>query len=115
MSNSIQVIRKVSFVKWKSITGFPGYYISNTGIIRYKKSILTPKVNPNNRRLFVFMRSDDMYVAKFIHQLVWRHFGNTEIIDGNEIHHKDENLYNNNISNLEYLPMVDHKKKHFGV
>lgn len=48
---------------------------------------------------------------RFMHRYVWK-FYNGEIPDGYDIHHKDGNRYNNDISNLECIESVEHKKLH---
>lgn len=48
---------------------------------------------------------------KSMHQYVWS-FYNGEIPKGYEVHHKDLNRYNNDISNLELLEKHKHKKLH---
>ena len=48
---------------------------------------------------------------KSMHQYVWS-FYNGDIPKGYEVHHKDLNRYNNDISNLELLEKHEHKKLH---
>ena len=50
---------------------------------------------------------------RFEHCIVWEsHFG--EIPLGMQIHHKDFNKTNNNISNLQLVTPLDHKRLHSG-
>lgn len=46
-----------------------------------------------------------------MHRYVWK-FYNGEIPKGYDIHHKDDNRYNNDISNLECIEKVAHRKLH---
>lgn len=114
MNNSIEVIRKINFVKWKEIDRFQDYYVSNTGLVRYKKRIMVQKTHKGNGRLQVNLRSEKLYITQYVHIIVWRHFGSDIILNGYEIHHKDGNFLNNNILNLAYLPMKEHKAIHWG-
>lgn len=51
--------------------------------------------------------------ARMVHDLVWEEeYG--QIPPGMSVHHKDENKKNNDISNLELLDAVTHKRKHTG-
>lgn len=47
----------------------------------------------------------------YLHRCVWEYY-NTKIPDGYEIHHKDFNPSNNDISNLQLLSVKEHKKLH---
>lgn len=47
----------------------------------------------------------------YMHRYVWE-FYNTKIPEGYEIHHKDFNRANNDISNLQLLYVLEHKKLH---
>ena len=51
------------------------------------------------------------YGVRLLHRDVWTYY-NGPIPEGYEIHHKDENPANNDISNLECLSMEEHHKKH---
>lgn len=51
------------------------------------------------------------HITTFMHRYVWE-FYNGKIPDGYEIHHKDLNRNNNDISNLECLSKSDHRKLH---
>ena len=46
-----------------------------------------------------------------IYRFIWTYF-NGEIPDGYEIHHRDFNHDNNNISNLQLLPKAEHRRLH---
>ena len=51
------------------------------------------------------------HITTFMHRYVWEHY-NGKIPEGCEIHHKDLNRNNNDISNLECLSKSEHKKLH---
>ena len=48
---------------------------------------------------------------KSMHRYVWEYY-NGEIPKGFDIHHKDGNRYNNDISNLECIEHVEHEQLH---
>jgi hypothetical protein len=50
-------------------------------------------------------------LRKHLHQYIWMK-ANGEIPEGHEIHHKDLNSFNNELSNLELLTIAEHKKLH---
>lgn len=50
-------------------------------------------------------------VERRLHRAIWK-FYNGEIPKGYQIHHKDENKDNNDISNLELLSASEHAKRH---
>lgn len=50
-------------------------------------------------------------IRKRMHRYVWEYY-NGEIPDGFQIHHKDKNKANNDISNLELIPFSLHAKLH---
>ena len=51
------------------------------------------------------------YRGEYLHRAVWE-FYNGEIPKGYVVHHKDENKANNNISNLQLMTKIEHKKLH---
>lgn len=48
--------------------------------------------------------------AKSLHVAIWEFHNNKEVPKGYEIHHKDGNTFNNDISNLECLTIAEHRK-----
>lgn len=50
---------------------------------------------------------------KFEHVIVWEAH-NGQISEGMQVHHKDGNKLNNDISNLELLTPLEHKRYHEG-
>jgi len=55
--------------------------------------------------------SNSGVTPRYMHRYVWE-FYNGEIPKGYDIHHKDGNRYNNDISNLECIDTVEHKRLH---
>lgn len=56
-------------------------------------------------------RNSERKNARQLHRAVWEHYNGT-IPDGYQIHHKDFDVDNNDISNLECLPAKEHLKLH---
>lgn len=83
----VMVNRITHNVKWRQLNGFPEYYISNTGIVRRKQSIITPKRKTKTKYKYVLVRNfETNFFSRFdIHRL---------------------------INNLEYLPKDKHLQKH---
>src|ERR1700744_1898843 len=50
----------------------------------------------------------------FLHRHIWEHHHQRKIPKGWDVHHKDENTLNNHISNLEILPLQEHRALHLG-
>ena len=48
----------------------------------------------------------------YLHDITWVNHSGKPIPDGYEVHHKDNNPKNNNISNLELRPRESHAKHH---
>lgn len=48
--------------------------------------------------------------AKGLHVAVWEFYTGQTVPPGHEIHHKDGDTFNNDISNLECVPMREHRK-----
>lgn len=55
--------------------------------------------------------SNSNVIPKSMHQYVWSYY-NWPIPKGYEVHHKDLNRYNNDISNLELLEKHEHREVH---
>lgn len=107
------MLRVTIYVKWREIKNFPGYFVSNTGLVRKNSTFLNPIVcRKNGGYHFVPLRSEKQFIRENIHKLVWEYYGNTPKKKGYEIHHKDYNILNNHIENLEYLPKSEHLLMH---
>ena len=50
--------------------------------------------------------------AKGLHVAIWEYYNGQEVPDGYEIHHKDGDTFNNDISNLECVSHGEHRKLH---
>lgn len=89
--------------KWKGVSGFNGYYVSNYGRVwseKQKKRFMSPTIIGSGY-LRVKLRKDGRYFQKLIHRLVAEEF----IPNPNgyqEVNHKDENKENNYVDNLEW-------------
>lgn len=104
--------RITTHVRWVEIKKFPGFFISNNGLVRFGKTIMQPKIGQTNGGyLYVTMRSKKLFGSQCIHDLVWDHFG-TGKTKGWEIHHYDGNILNNHIDNLRYMPKAVHLRLH---
>ena len=78
------------------------------------------KIVDENTQIFnnlIFKRSKDGYYlnpAGAMHRVVWNYF-NGEIPEGYQIHHKDLDKNNNDISNLQLLTFSEHAKIHSNI
>ena len=90
---------------WKDIKGFEGrYQVSNLGRVRSllrNGLIRKQKLFGNTDYLHVVLLKDRKYTRLSVHRLVAEHFveGYKE---GYVVNHKDENVMNNTVSNLEW-------------
>lgn len=85
---------------WKKINGYYNYEVSNYGRIKSKNKILKPQLKGNGY-LQVSLCANGKCKTFILHRLVAKTF----IPNPNnykEVNHKDENKYNNNVSNLEW-------------
>lgn len=61
---------------------------------------------------YLSSKKTDLGKRERLHCYVWRkHYG--IIPKGYQVHHKDHNKSNNDISNLELLTVAEHRKRHF--
>lgn len=104
--------------KWKPVEGFDGYLVSNKGRVksvdrtvrqgeRYLRvvgRILVPMLEKGRGYLRVSLRLNSRTKTFRIHLLVWDAFGN-EKRNGQikQVDHKDDNKWNNWITNLQLL------------
>lgn len=88
--------------EWAEIEGFPGYAVSNYGVVRNIRTglDLTPKVNSYGYHS-VSLRRDGRTHYRYIHQLVAKTFV-TGYVDGVYVKHHDENRGNNYVVNLRF-------------
>jgi predicted nucleic acid-binding Zn ribbon protein len=71
------------------------------------------KVNKFNNKVYKLYPGENYYSrgTKRLHRIVWEYY-NGVIQDGYHVHHKDGNKLNNDINNLECLPMEKHISEH---
>ncbi len=106
-------------MKWKTISDFPDYLISDTGLIKsqqrvvkrtlsngstHLKSVRERILKPalRNGYLFVTLRKNNSHKANMVHHLVASAFIGVRK-EGLVINHKDGNKLNNSAENLEYV------------
>lgn len=89
---------------WKPVFGFENYQISNFGRVKTlnyyntgQEKILKQGLQ---RYVTVNLRKDGKFQCKLVHRLVYEAF-HGHIPPNMQINHKDENKYNNCLSNLE--------------
>ena len=89
-------------VIWKDIEDFPKYQVSNTGLVRNKKSgnLLTQKPGRDGRYLSVYLCGDDKENTQRVHRLVADAFLGKH--PGMMVNHIDGDKSNNHIDNLEW-------------
>ena len=93
--------------EWERIADFPGYEVSNTGLVRSTVTgrLIAGHILKNGYRQ-VCLSIDKKPVYRVVHRLVMAAFWG-EIPDGMEVNHKDGVKLNNHIDNLEYVTHRD--------
>lgn len=97
-------------IKWKEISGFPDYLVSDNGEVFSKRhgKILKPYNNYKGYEK-VQLYVDGRSYKKRIHRLVAEAFiNNPEHLP--EVNHKDLNKHNNAVSNLEWVTGEENRK-----
>ena len=103
--------------KWKTIRGYTNYQVSNLGRIRRKSKtynewyILKTIPNKNNNRLYVRLvddkgKSHNLQVSRITAHAFIPGFSETR----STVNHKDGNVQNNNINNLEWVSQSENNK-----
>lgn len=102
---------------WKPIEGFPGYEISNMGLIKSLKRIiernngkslplperlLKPTIHKDGYHL-IHLRRENKTCPKLISIIVIQHFGKPKPSTKHECNHKDGDKSNNWDNNLEWM------------
>lgn len=92
--------------EWKEVVGYEGLYkVSNSGKVKSfkygKEKILKLKPNKNGY-IYVKLTKDDISKTFRVHRLVANAFINNAE-NKKEVNHKDGNLTNNNVKNLEWV------------
>lgn len=62
---------------------------------------------------YLRLNNSGKYGSRMVHDLIWEKY-NGPIPEGYQIHHIDGNKLNNNISNLQLLDQMTHKRLHEG-
>jgi len=95
--------------RWKSISEFPNYEVSNLGNIRHKKNrkVLKQSKHKNRYSMISFRKGGKQY-CRYIHRLVLFAFFGYE--EGMECNHVDGDKTNNKINNIEWCTKSDNLK-----
>lgn len=98
-------------IRWKCITDYPNYKISDTGLVYncITKSYKKPRKDKDGY-LTVSLWKDGFEKNYKIHRLVALHFVDG-YFDGAVVNHKDEDKENNHYSNLEWCTI--HYNNHY--
>lgn len=64
----------------------------------------------SNGKKYVTFGSKD-----YLHRMIWEYYNNKDIPEGYVVHHKDFDILNNDISNLELMSSTEHKSLHLFV
>lgn len=75
---------------------------------------VTYKLMGGKRKYYLSQQRDNKKRkgAKGLHVAVWEFYNKRSISKGRDIHHKDHNSFNNDISNLECLSIREHRSMH---
>lgn len=93
--------------KWITITGYPNYQMSNTGLIKNKATNHLLKEWANSRGYKYVSLSHKAHKRNFaVHRLVATYFVKGKSCD-KEVNHKDEDKLNNQANNLEWISHKD--------
>lgn len=100
--------------KWKDIEGFEGLYqVSNMGRVKslirpYRRieKILTPTPNTHGY-LLVGLRRPGSVKSMLVHRLVMQAFEPIDNKDEMSVNHKDFNITNNRLENLEWCTALE--------
>lgn len=88
-----------------------GYFVSNLGNVKCGDRLL--KQRPSPSYLAVSVKINDKYVPKYVAVLVAENFCKKDkrIKDKLTVNHIDQNIYNNNAGNLEWVTMKEQCSK----
>lgn len=96
---------------WKPIPQFPGYFASNTGLIKNSKNHImsTSRANSVDNHLKVKLTVNGKRTTQFVHRLVLMAFNFQENYQTLQVNHIDGNPENNYLENLEWCtPKENH-------
>lgn len=103
-------------MEWKDIPMFPGYQVSDTGLVRsFKKAkegrLLTPHPNRKGYLAVGLIDADGNQHTQNIHRLVLMTFQPCTDMESLTVDHIDGDKLNNNLSNLQWLTNEDNVSK----
>lgn len=104
---------------WKLIPGYEPYQASNFGRLSGTRvKLMKPSkcfVNGKLAKLYISCFVRGVRYNESVHKLVMLTFVGEPPNDGKvyEIHHIDEDVTNNAVTNLEYITRKDHKRTHY--
>lgn len=115
-------------IQWRDIAGYKGrYQVSNTGLVKscehYHPTVIRGKHVLRHRKeqllkqwkrsryLLVDLWADGERDVRSVHILVYEAFCGA-IPEDYQVHHKDNNRFNNCVENLECLTARDHVRIH---
>ncbi|KAL4501542.1 hypothetical protein ABPG72_018593 [Tetrahymena utriculariae] len=90
-------------IEWKEIKNFPKYEVSNTGLVRNKKTlrVLQPRIKNKNIFTVNLQRDGDKPMNQTISRLVAFHFLENPN-NSNIVRHKSKNFQDNSLQNLYF-------------
>lgn len=97
--------------RWKTIDDRPKYEVSDTGLVRNRKTgkVLSPDLYKNKGYEFVGLCGENDRKMKFVHRLVAEAFIENPY-GKEEVNHIDGNKRNNNVDNLEWVTRSENVK-----
>lgn len=100
-------------MEWKAVCGYPNYEVSDTGLVRNRKSlrVLQQQVRNTGGYFSVSLYHNGRSKSHYVHRLVALAFVGGHFLFA-QVNHKDLNKANNHASNLEWCTPqqnTDHK------
>lgn len=96
--------------EWKDVVGYPGYQVSNLGRVKslvkaYRRTdkILKPSPNSVGYMLVQLYPKPRQRKSFLVHRLVMVTFQPNPVMEELDVNHKDLDINNNQISNLEWV------------
>jgi NUMOD4 motif/HNH endonuclease len=94
--------------EWKKLERFPGYLVSNKGDVKSLKGRtekFLKQVETKDGYKFVCLSVNNKKFTSYVHRLVGEAFLDTSdiILDKAQVNHKDKNITNNCVENLEWV------------
>lgn len=105
--------------EWKEIVGYPGYQVSNLGRVKslvkaYQRTDKILKPNPNTIGYMLVQLYPEPRQRKslLVHRLVMMTFQPNPVMEELSVNHKDLDINNNQICNLEWV-MAKQNSEHY--